>query len=107
GLKPQVGRVLDASMDDVEGSSPVLVISDGYWTRRFHRDRSVLGQTILLDGVKMTIICGAPPGFTGEIVGQSNDIWIPLTMQDVLRPNQKMLNDLSSSWLLLLGRLKP
>jgi predicted permease len=107
GVKPYLGRSLEASMDDVPGSSPVVVISHGYWTRRFHNDRSVLGSTILMDGLKMTIIGIMPPDFTGEIVGQSNDVWIPLSMHDALKPNQKMLDDLSSSWLLLLGRLKP
>jgi predicted permease len=107
GVKPYIGRSFDASMDDVPGSSPVVVISHGYWTRRFHTDRGTLGSAILLDGVKMTIIGIAPADFTGEIVGASTDIWIPLSMHDALRPNQKMLTDLGSSWLLLLGRLKP
>ncbi|HEY4304857.1 MAG TPA: ABC transporter permease [Gemmatimonadaceae bacterium] len=107
GIKPLLGRAFDASMDDVVGSSPVLVMSHGYWTRRFHNDRSVLGSTILLDGVKMTIIGIMPPEFTGEIVGASPDVWIPLTMQDALRPNQKMLDDIGTSWLLVLGRMKP
>ena len=107
GVQPYMGRALEPHMDDVAGSSPVVVISYGYWTRRFKNDRSVLGQTMLLDGVKMTIIGIGPPEFTGEIVGFSPDIWIPLSMQDVLRPNQKMLNDRSTAMLLLLGRLKP
>jgi predicted permease len=107
GVRPFIGRALDASMDDVPGSSPVLVISHGYWTRRFHNDRAVLGTTMLVNGVKMTIIGVMPPEFSGEIVGASYDVWIPLSMHDVLRPNQKMLDDIGSSWLLLLGRLKP
>jgi predicted permease len=107
GVKPYIGRAFDASMDDVAGSSPALVNSHGYWTRRFHNDRAVLGSTLLVDGVKMSIIGIMPPEFTGDVVGASPDVWIPLSMQDALRPNQKMLDDIGSSWLLLLGRLKP
>lgn len=107
GVKPFMGRAFDASMDDVPGSSPVVVISHGYWTRRFKNDRAVLGQTMLLDGVKMTIIGITPPEFTGDIVGFSPDVFLPLGMQEVMQPNQKLLHDRLSSWLLLLGRLKP
>ena len=107
GVKPLIGRSLEASMDEVPGSSPVLVISHGYWTRRFHNDRAVLGTTLLLNGMKMTIIGIMPPDFTGDVVGASPDVWLPLSMHDALRPNQKMLEDIGSSWLLLLGRLKP
>jgi predicted permease len=107
GVKPKLGRALESSMDDVAGSSPVLVISDGYWTRRFHNDPAVLGKTIVLNGTKMTIIGVAPPDFSGEIVGAATDVWLPLSMHDVLRPNARSLEDRSTCWLLLLGRLKP
>jgi predicted permease len=107
GVKPLLGRALEASMDDVAGSSPVLVISHGYWTRRFHNDPAVLGKTIVLNGMKLSIIGIAPPDFTGDIVGASPDVWLPLSMHDALRPNAKALDDPSTCWLLLLGRLKP
>ncbi len=107
GVKPMLGRAFDASMDDVPGSSPVVTISHGYWTRRFHNDPSVIGHQVLIDGTKMTIIGVMPESFTGEIVGQATDLWLPLSMQDVLQPHQKMLNERTHNWLLLLGRLKP
>jgi predicted permease len=106
GVKPQLGRVLDSTMDRVYGSSPVAVISHGYWTRRFQNNPAVLGKEILVNGIKFTIIGVAPDYFTGEIVGQSPDMWLPYSMNDALHPNMKMLDDRSSSWMLLLGRLK-
>src|SRR6185369_6616606 len=97
----------DPSMDRAAGTAPVVTISHGYWTQRFHNDPSAVGKTIVVNGVQMAIIGITPPWFTGEIVGQSPDLWLPMTMQDVLKPNQRMLNDRTSSWLLALGRLKP
>ena len=48
----------------------MVVISDGYWTRRFHNDPAVdRPHESLINDVKMTIIGVAPPAFTGEIVG--------------------------------------
>jgi predicted permease len=107
GVRALRGRTFDASADETPGSSPVATISYGYWTRRFHNDPAVIGRSILVDGLQITIIGVAPETFTGEIVGASPDIWLPLTMQDAMRPNQRILNERNTSWLLLLGRLKP
>jgi predicted permease len=85
----------------------VVTISYSYWLSRFAGNPSVIGRTITLNGIQMTITGVTPPSFTGEIVGQSMEIWIPITMQPVLMPNQKRLDDWTIGWLLLLGRLEP
>ncbi|HEX8944522.1 MAG TPA: ABC transporter permease, partial [Gemmatimonadaceae bacterium] len=107
GISAFAGRTFDASVDAIAGASPLATISYGYWTRRFHNDRSVIGRTILVNGVKMVIVGVTPPAFTGDVVGSSTDIWLPVSMHDVLRPNQKALADRLTSWLLVLGRLRP
>jgi predicted permease len=107
GVTPLIGRTFDASVDDVPGASRIVTISYGYWNRQFNRDPNVVGRTILINGLKMTIIGVTRPGFTGEIVGISNDIWLPVSMVDVLRPSQPRLDDRLTNWLLLLGRLEP
>ena len=107
GVKPALGRAFGAEEDDAVGASPVVVISHAYWTRRFAQDPSIVGRRFTVDGVPMTIIGVGPAGFTGEIVGASADVWIPLTMQPVLSPHRPYLQDWSVSWLLLLGRRKP
>jgi predicted permease len=107
GVSALLGRTFDARTDDIPGAPPMLTISYGYWTRRFHNDPDIVGRQILVNGTKMTIIGVTRPGFTGEIVGLSNDIWLPVTMVDALRPNARRLDDRLFNWLLLLGRLKP
>ena len=107
GVSPLLGRTFDASADDIPGASRILTISYGYWTRRFHNDPDVVGRQILVNGTRMTIIGVTRPGFTGEIVGVSNDVWLPISMVDALRPNARRLDDRQFNWLLLLGRLKP
>jgi predicted permease len=107
GVKPMLGRVFDASTDKEVGSTPAVVISNGYWVRRFKSDPSVVGKTILINGVKLAIIGVAPVEFTGEIVGASPDMWLPITVHDVIRPNQKVFTDRNSGWLVAVGRLKP
>lgn len=107
GVRAARGRVFDGTEDRVNNAAPMVVISDGYWTRRFKRDASAVGRAITINDVKMTIIGVAPASFTGEIVGYAPDMWVPLSMFDALHPNQKLLDDRSSSLLLGLGRLKP
>src|ERR1051325_5082311 len=45
GLHPVLGRLLNAKDDITLGAHPYAVISYDYWTRRFARDRNVIGRT--------------------------------------------------------------
>ena len=107
GVPPLAGRVFNGSEDASPGSAPVATISYGYWTRRFHNDPTAVGRTILVNDTRMTIVGVAARSFSGEIVGVSPDIWMPASMHDALFPHARNLNDRSTSWLLLLGRLTP
>jgi predicted permease len=107
GVPAAAGRVFDGSEDQSIGGSPVATISHGYWTRRFHNDPSVIGKSIVVDDNRITIIGVAPRSFSGEIVGAQTDIWLPVSMHDALQPHLRVLDDRTSSWLLLLGRRAP
>jgi hypothetical protein len=107
GISAHRGRVFTDADDRTTGAAPVVTISYAYWIKRFDGAPSAVGRTITMNGVQMTITGVTPPSFTGEIVGQSTDVWIPLTMQPALMPNEQILADWSTSWLLLLGRLQP
>jgi predicted permease len=105
GIPAARGRAFGALEDSIAGASPVAVISDRYWTRRFARDQQVVGKTLVVDNVMLTVIGVTPPGFSGEIVDRPTDLWIPITMQPMLQPHLPQLDDRHVSWLLLLGRL--
>ena len=45
GVPAAVGRTLLPSDDRLPAGEPVAVLSDAYWTRRFGRDRSVIGRS--------------------------------------------------------------
>ena len=107
GVPATAGRTFDERMDDVESTAPVVTISHAYWTRRFQQDPSAIGRSLLINGVRMTIVGVVPPSFTGEIVGLSPDVWLPLAMHDALEPRDKVLNRRAAIWLLAMGRLKP
>jgi predicted permease len=104
-----LGRTFDGSEDDNIGGSPYVVISYNLWKRRFGSSGDVVGKRIFLSAARipMTVIGVTPSWFTGDIVGRPTDVWIPVTMQEVMQPNEKVLSDRGSSWLLLMGRRPP
>ncbi len=106
-LNASLGRTFAPDEDRVPGDDPVVVISHDYWQRRFAGDRSAIGRTILVNGTPLTIIGVGPAGFTGDIVGQPIEMWIPLMMQPSVMPHTEWMNDRGVSWLLMMGRLEP
>jgi predicted permease len=107
GVRPALGRVLSAADDDVQGAHPVLVLSHAYWTRHFGSDAGVLNQTILVNNTEMTIVGVAQAGFSGIQVGQTPDIFVPMTMKGQMTPIRNGLDDWNDSFLAVLARRKP
>jgi predicted permease len=107
GVSAVLGRTFAATEDHVTGADPIVVISYAYWQKRFAGDPAVVGRRITIDGAGFVIVGVAARNFTGDIVGQSTDVWIPVTMQPVVMPNSPWLTKRSVSWLLLMGRLAP
>jgi predicted permease len=107
GVKPILGRVFTEAEDEPAGGHPVATVSYSWWNRRFGRDPSILGKTVTLGSTVYTIIGVAPPEFFGTTVGQSPDLWVPLSMEKQVSPGW---NGLDNKWfqsLYILGRLKP
>ncbi len=111
GVKPQLGRAIQASDDLVPGQGAVAVISDGLWARQFGRSLQALGQTIKLNETPLTIVGVNPRGFTGaQGVQQSADVFVPLAMQPLISPRSNGTSLLNSSrrwWVNVMGRIKP
>lgn len=106
-VTPVLGRAFTAEEDHVPSGDPVVVISYDYWRRRYGAQASALGTTMRVNGTPLTIIGVAPPGFTGDIVGQPTDVWIPMMMRPAIDPAGLALDDRTFSWLAVMGRLAP
>lgn len=76
GARLALGRGF--SLDDEKDHAPVVVLSYDYWTRSFARDPSILGQTIYVKGIPMTVVGVAAQGFNGVEPATKTDFWIPL-----------------------------
>jgi putative ABC transport system permease protein len=100
---PAIGRVF------VGDEQRVVVLSDGFWQRRFAGDRGVINQTLTLDNESYTVIGVMPagfqfphPSFTNFTGGEPADVWVPLSYapdQIATRRGPYFLN--------VLARLKP
>lgn len=94
--------------DDSLSATPVAVISDAYWTKRFARSADVLGRTIRLNRVPITIVGINAPEFKGPKAGGTPEVFFPVSLQPQVIPNQigSLLARHDFSWLMITGRLK-
>jgi predicted permease len=114
GLGVSIVRGRGFTLDDEKNHTQTAVLSYGYWTSRFGRNPSVLGQTLFIKSVPFTIIGVAAPGFDGLERGLPTDAWIPLQSNPNLKPWGTSAQDEvtlynSPKWffLMMIGRLAP
>jgi len=105
GAATSVGRTLTPDDDSMPGAHPVVVISDRFWRDTFDADPAILGRAVRINKTSFTIVGVAAPAFTGIDVGLPTDIWIPMAMQR--EAGRDFLTDARSTWLELIGQLKP
>ena len=106
GVRALIGRTFTDD-DDKQGAPPAIVLGYQYWQRRFGSDPGILGKRFNINGGEFSVIGVAVPEFDGEVVGARYDLWIPLIQQPLVNPGRNWLNDPRTSFLLLMGRLKP
>ena len=90
------------------------MISEGYWAARFGRSQAVLGNSLVLNGVPLTIVGVLPAQFTGLQMGSVAQVFVPLTMQPVVAPRAQLLpgdtsllNNPQAWWIHILVRVRP
>jgi predicted permease len=112
GVNLPLGRGF--SEGDEANHAPIAVISYNYWTRRFARSPDVLGKTLYVNGVPITIVGVASEGFEGVEAGGSTDFWVPMQSRPELNAWGNPLEDgktyiTNSTWwcMRLIGRLAP
>jgi len=62
GVKPLVGRWFSQA-DDTPGSAETVMLTYGYWQRRFGGDTSIVGRTLTIDSRPRTVIGIMPEEF--------------------------------------------
>ena len=67
-------------------AAPYVLISENYWQRRFGGDPAIVGKTLHLNGVAVTVIGVTPHDFAGTSVG-APAFWIPLGLEPQINAN--------------------
>ena len=120
GVSAVAGRTIEESDDQPEAES-VAVISYPFWQKRFGGDRSVVGKSVRLNNVPVTIVGVLPASFIGiqRLAETPRDVWIPLVMEPRFvtaanpfapssAPPPKPRVNVPTNWYIqITGRLKP
>ena len=91
-----LGRLFDESDDNPANPQPVVVMGHQLWTRRYAGDSTIVGQTIRLNAVPLTVIGVMQPGFSG-LSGRA-ELWVPrtvsaqITYAEYLTTNQNFIS---------------
>ncbi|HEV8366331.1 MAG TPA: ABC transporter permease [Pyrinomonadaceae bacterium] len=99
GVEAELGRTFSTD-DDRSGVAGLVVLSDGFWQRRFGGDRSILGKPINLNGIDCLVLGILPERFKFAPVADA-ELWIPLT------PSNEEVSRRYQHWLNVVARLKP
>jgi predicted permease len=106
GSSAAYGRLLDPVRDDASDAGPVVVLSFGFWQRRFGGDPAVVGRVIHVNKKPATVI-GVTANTFSSLGGQYPDVWLPITAQPYFVDGSKVLTDTSGGNVEMWGRLSP
>jgi predicted permease len=107
GLTPALGRLLGPSDDLVEGAHPVAVLSYDFWASRTGQDPSIVGRTVHVNGQALEVVGVAPEGFHGTTLGERPEVFVPISMRNVLESGSADVDERRSYWIYVFGRLAP
>ena len=86
GVRPALGRLLAPEDDGAPGAHPVVVLSYGYWKRRFGANPGIVGQKININQHPVVVIGVEPAAFEGLRSGENPNVLMPIAMSEVIAP---------------------
>jgi predicted permease len=105
GVSPASGRLLTTS-DDTPGAPMAVVLSYGYWQRRFNRDPRVIGQTLQLNTHAAIVVGVSPERFRGVTLGGGPDVTVAIGSGGPALAGRESLTNGANWWLRMIGRRK-
>ncbi|HEX7029388.1 MAG TPA: ADOP family duplicated permease [Gammaproteobacteria bacterium] len=108
GVVPQAGRLLQPADSRAVGEGAVAVASHGAFIEHLGGDIGRIGESIELNGVRLTLVGVLPAGFNGVDITGSADFYVPLSMAHLVgRSGAEVFEQRRASWLHAGGRLAP
>ena len=104
GVSALHGRAFESRSIPDLAASPSALISEGYLQRRFAGDPAILGKTIHLNGIAVSIAGIAPRDFVGTGIGEPA-FWLPLSIEPLINADDQWLTKRENQRYRLFGRL--
>jgi len=105
-----LGRRFAPTEGQVPGRDAVVVLGYDFWKNALAEDESILGRTILLNGIDFSVVGVAPASFTGTSQLIRPAFYVPSTMAQRLSTsrtaNENALENRAARWFEIKGRLR-
>jgi predicted permease len=88
GVSPAAGRTFTEA-EQQPGADGLVIVSHGFWQRRFGSDPNLLGKTIQLNQRTYTIVGIMPPKFSFPV---PSELWIPLALTPEEKADRSQLS---------------
>jgi len=98
-VNPALGRIF-TDEEGEEGKDRKVLLSYGFWQRKFAGNRSVIGQTVQLSGAPFEVVGVMPDGF--NFLRNDLDLFLPLSFTPQTKSDQARHNNNFQ----MIGRLK-
>jgi putative ABC transport system permease protein len=102
GSKPALGRTFGTA-DEAAGTHDVIVLSHGFWQRRFSGDPDIIGRTVTANDRPFLVIGVMKPDFSFQ--GARYQFWMPLRLRGA-NPEKLPINR-NARYLQVVAKLNP
>jgi putative ABC transport system permease protein len=107
GVRITLGRALREDDDRLVAGGLPAVISDRMWRNRFHRDPTIVGRRITLNGNDAIVVGVAARRFLGAHLTPGEDIWAPIMPYYDAIGSRAVLHDRAQWVVQLIAQLAP
>ena len=102
--QPLIGRFFASRECDSGAQAQVAVLSAPLWKNEFDADPQIVGKTIRLNDVPVTVIGVAPSGVANQLLG---GVILPYKLGSQLDQAGDLTDSPDKPWLSMTGRLRP
>jgi putative ABC transport system permease protein len=117
GIRALLGRTFAPDEDRIGSPARVAVVSHRMWQQRFGAETSVVGRSLVLNGADYTVVGVLPRGFQGIALDAAPDVFVPMALQEEVRPpsagplrqrlgTTRLLGFRDVRWLGMVGRVR-
>ena len=108
GVQPLHGRLFLPRGGQPEDPTPVIILTYNAWQQRFDADPGIIGQSIKINGLPVTVIGVTQPGFYGAAYGTALSGFLPAATIETLMPAQRqIMTSRGTNAFFMMGRLRP